>query len=79
MVFTNNTKRAIEPGQQLYNFYGSRSNLMLMLNYGFALENNVYDSFVFHVNIALTQVHDFDFPSLAMKLPPLQSLSSSNQ
>ena len=39
-----------------------------MLNYGFALENNIYDTYMIYVNLALTQIKDFKLPILAKNL-----------
>ena len=37
-------------GTQTWNSYGQRTNRYLLLNYGFALENNLDDSFQFQVS-----------------------------
>ena len=49
------------PGEQLYYFYGQRSNLFLFMNYGFAIEDNKYDSYQFHVNIDIENIKDTSF------------------
>ena len=41
--------RAISEGESLKIKFGNRSNKYLLLNYGFAIENNKYDSFTFRL------------------------------
>lgn len=36
--------------------------MFLLLNYGFALEDNKYDSFHFYVNMALNKIKDVSLP-----------------
>lgn len=45
------TRNPVKKHEQLYNFYGRRSNRFLLVNYNFVLEDNKYDSFVFRMNI----------------------------
>jgi len=45
-------------------FYGRRSNLYLFLLYGFTLEDNQHDSFLFNVNIAIDKIKDINFSDL---------------
>ena len=61
IAYYNDIRRPIEPGEQLYYFYGERSNLFLLMNYGFAIEDNKYDSFEFHLNRDLKYIKDMDF------------------
>ena len=49
------------PGDQLYYFYGQRSNLFLFMNYGFAIEDNKYDSYQIQVNIDIQNIKDTSF------------------
>lgn len=58
VAFYNDIWRTINKGDQVYYFYGQRSNLFLLLNYGFALEDNKYDSFAFNVNMAFDKIVD---------------------
>eukprot|EP00828_Plagiopyla_frontata_P028749 TRINITY_DN3714_c0_g1_i1.p2 TRINITY_DN3714_c0_g1~~TRINITY_DN3714_c0_g1_i1.p2 ORF type:complete len:291 (-),score=42.31 TRINITY_DN3714_c0_g1_i1:150-902(-) len=44
IYFIVSTTTKIEKGQQQYNWYGNRSNRFLLLNYGFSLDYNPYDS-----------------------------------
>jgi hypothetical protein len=45
------TRGPIKKNEQIYNFYGRRSNRFLLIGYNFVLENNKYDSFAFRINI----------------------------
>ena len=42
-------KTAYKKGDQLFNCYGLRTNRFLVLNYGFCLANNKYNSLGFKV------------------------------
>ena len=68
MTFYNDTLRTIQPGEQLYYFYGSRSNLSLLLIYGFAMADNIYDSFIIHMNMDLTNIKDFNLVEIGEKM-----------
>lgn len=58
IAFYNDIRRTIQKGDQVYYFYGQRSNLFLFLNYGFALEDNKFDSYAFYVNMAFDKIKD---------------------
>lgn len=45
------TRKPIKKNEQVYNFYGRRSNKFLLSGYNFVLEDNKYDSFAFRINI----------------------------
>ncbi len=45
------TRKPIKKGQQIFNFYGRRSNKFLLIGYNFALSENKYDSFAFKINV----------------------------
>jgi hypothetical protein len=45
VVFVNDQRHAIEKDEQVYCFYGRKSNRILLSNYGFALANNEFDTF----------------------------------
>ena len=55
LAFYNDIRRDIQPGEQLYYFYGQRSNIFLFLNYGFVLEFNKFDSYELYVNMKLDE------------------------
>lgn len=42
-----NTQENIRENEQIYNFYGRRSNKFLLLGYNFIMKDNIYDSFAF--------------------------------
>ena len=46
--------------------YGKRSNAFLLLNYGFCIPNNIYDSFTFKVKL---NIHLDDIDNLNALLP----------
>lgn len=46
-----NTKEIIRENEQIYNFYGRRSNKFLLLGYNFIMKNNIYDSFSFKLKL----------------------------
>ena len=62
VAFYNDIWRTINAGDQVYYFYGQRSNMFLLLNYGFAIEDNKYDSYTFYVNMALNKIMDVNLP-----------------
>lgn len=45
------TRKPAKKNEQLFNFYGRRSNRFLMVGYNFILDNNKYDSLAFRINI----------------------------
>lgn len=47
--FTIHTVKAVEKDEEVCTFYGRRSNRYLMINYGFALEGNRYESVSFRM------------------------------
>ena len=52
-TFINETREVMKAGTQAWNCYGNRSNVFLMVNYGFCFRNNLYDSFHLHVRLDL--------------------------
>ena len=57
---TTKYKGHYKAGEQVFNCYGRRSNRFLLLNYGFSLRNNKYNSFPFRVWL---DVPDTETPS----------------
>ena len=55
-----NTKEVVRENQQIYNFYGRRSNSFLLLGYNFVIPDNTYDSY--HIRIKLD-------PKTTVKVP----------
>lgn len=47
----NAMRKPYYPGEQVFNTYGVRSNQYLLCYYGFAFENNLYDSYAFNVRM----------------------------
>lgn len=45
------SRKPIKKNEEVYNFYGRRSNKFLLTGYNFVLEENKYDSFAFRINI----------------------------
>jgi len=45
------TRKYQNKNDQLYNFYGRRSNQFLLVGYSFILDNNKYDSFAFRIYV----------------------------
>ena len=62
-VQINKNRKTIQPGQQVYNCYGNRSNKFLMLNYGFCFPDNTYDSLSLRVRCNI-QVDDEFVPNM---------------
>ena len=52
-TFINQTRKVFKKGTQAWNCYGDRSNIFLLMNYGFCFEDNLYDSFKFMVRLDL--------------------------
>lgn len=48
-VLCTKHKNVYNPGQQVFHCYGRRTNRFLLLNYGFCLNNNKYNSLSFRV------------------------------
>lgn len=48
-VLCTKHKNVYKPGQQVFHCYGRRTNRFLLLNYGFCLNNNKYNSLSFRV------------------------------
>ena len=46
-VLSTGKFKGYKPGEQIYNWYGSRSNKFLLSNYGFMLKHNLYNSLTF--------------------------------
>lgn len=44
---------AIEKGQEIFNFFGDKSNEFLLLWYGFCYNDNIFDQFKFYVKSPL--------------------------
>ena len=49
LVVANNTERTIRKDEQVMFCYGRRTNYFLLLNYGFALPENRYNSLQFRL------------------------------
>lgn len=49
----NDTRKSIKKGEQVFYHYGPRTNHFLLYNYGFAIENNPFDSFTLEMRIDL--------------------------
>eukprot|EP00347_Sterkiella_histriomuscorum_P010279 403376910 len=72
-------------GDQLFNCYGLRNNRFLMINYGFCLRNNKYNSLGFKVfvnykknnNIAQSQVQKSPIKQSPPKKPPIKEESKN--
>jgi hypothetical protein len=51
VYFVIKTRRPLKKGEQIYNFYGGRSNHFLLMWYGFTLKENYYDYVPFRLKI----------------------------
>ena len=51
-------RKPMKAGTQAWNCYGNRSNIFLLVNYGFCFQDNLYDSFKFMVRL------DIDYKSI---------------
>lgn len=49
--FTMSTSSPVGAGKQLFNSYGSRTNKFLLIWYGFAYPDNLYDSVTFRLHV----------------------------
>ena len=52
-TFINQMRKPMEAGSQAWNCYGNRSNIFLLVNYGFCFQDNLYDSHKFMVRLDL--------------------------
>lgn len=52
-VVVNQTEKPIRKGEQALFCYGRRSNFFLLMNYGFALSDNLYNALSFRLRDAL--------------------------
>lgn len=52
-TFVNQMRKKMEKGTQAWNCYGNRSNIFLLMNYGFCFPDNLYDSLRFMVRLDL--------------------------
>jgi len=67
-TLVNESRKPMKKGSQAWNCYGNRTNLFLLINYGFCFESNLYNSFVFYVKLNV----DFkqgQYPSVAEMIP----------
>ena len=63
--FVMATRKMTKKNEQLFNFYGRRSNRFLLVGYNFILEENKYDSYAFRLCI-----DDWDGPkAFSTKIP----------
>ena len=60
--------------EQLYNFYGRRSNKYLLSGYNFVMPNNKYDSFSFRIFIPDWLNNQYPFSSIV----PVSSMIYTN-
>lgn len=60
--------------EQLYNFYGRRSNKYLLSGYNFVIPNNKYDSFSFRIFIPDWLSNQYPFSSIV----PVSSMIYTN-
>lgn len=51
VAMVNQTRKPMLKGSQAFFCYGNRTNIYLMVNYGFCFQDNLYDSY--HVNVRL--------------------------
>lgn len=62
-VMVNCERKTIKKGEQVFYCYGKRSNAFLLLNYGFCIPDNKYDSFSFRVKLGVqlqkSDLHDY--------------------
>lgn len=49
VTFTNSNDKEIPAGSEIHNNYGPKGNEMLMMTYGFALMDNIHDSYGLHL------------------------------
>ena len=50
-VLVNTTRKTMRQGEQVFTYYGQRTNSTLLTNWNFCLQNNMYDSIEFKVNL----------------------------
>ena len=71
-AFVNCERRPIKKGDQAYYCYGKRSNAFLLLNYGFCIPDNKYDSLIVRVKLNV-EVKDHDLTDYSVIIPALES------
>ena len=73
-------KNVYEKGQQVFHCYGRRTNRFLLLNYGFCLNNNKYNSLSFRVwiNFNWQKAHQKELDKAAKEGEAAKDLSSSD-
>lgn len=69
-TFINEMRTPMPKGSQAWNCYGNRTNVFLMVNYGFCFKDNLYDS------VKLMMRLDIDFSE--NKYPELLRMISQN-
>jgi hypothetical protein len=50
-TFVNEMRKPMPKGTQAWNCYGNRTNIFLLVNYGFCFQDNRYDSVKFYVRL----------------------------
>lgn len=62
-TLTNMCREPLKKGDQAFNCYGNRTNRYLLIDYGFAFENNRYDSLEIYLNMSnefkSLEIHDY--------------------
>lgn len=69
VVFINETRTPMQKDGQAWYSYGSRTNIFLLVNYGFCFENNHNDSFKFFVRMNV-DLENGPFTSENVLAPP---------
>ena len=65
-IFANEMRKPMKAGTQAWNCYGNRSNIFLLVNYGFCFQDNLYDSYKFMVKLD-SNFKDMNFDNLIQK------------
>ena len=73
-VYTNESRKPILPGDQIFYCYGNRTNRFLLLNYGFCFPDNRYESYEVHMKMDLNQNGDL-FPPEMVSLNRIENLA----
>ena len=65
----NDTREVMPKGSQAWNCYGNRTNVFLLVTYGFCIQDNLYNSAKIHMRL------DVDYKDI--NYPPLMSMIST--
>lgn len=73
-TLVNQMRKPMRKGEQAWNCYGNRTNIFLLVNYGFCFPDNLHDSMKFFVRLDIDFKHG-QYPSVGDMIPKKNSKS----